>query len=145
MRQRLEAWWLDCGTKDDLLAANRRLLEEGASRDLRGSVDGASRIIGPVVVDDEARIEESEIRGPVIIGPRTIVERSVIGPYTSIGPDCRVVESTVERCMVLDGSVIRGQSHLADSIVGPLVAAQSRSDGARPVGMAVGARTELLL
>ena len=114
----LDGWWLDTGKKDDLLEANRVVLDEWAQRDIKGEVDARSRIFGRVVVEKGAKIDESEVRGPAVIGPGTVVRESFIGPYSSIGPRNNIKQSVIEHCVVLDGVQIEGAERLEDSVVG---------------------------
>lgn len=115
---RLETWWLDCGKKDDLLEANRVVLDDRALREIRGKVDAASKISGRVSLALNGRVSESDIRGPVVIGENTVVERSFIGPYTSIGRDCKLVDAVIEHSVVLDGAQIIGAPRIEDSVIG---------------------------
>jgi glucose-1-phosphate thymidylyltransferase len=97
----ITGWWKDTGKPDDLLAANRLVLQHQEGR-IAGEVDASSELTGAVVVEKGARIVRSQIRGPAIIGPDAIVEDSYVGPYTSIGPGARVAKSEVEHSIVLD-------------------------------------------
>jgi len=116
--ERLQSWWLDCGKKDDLLEANRVVLDEWLHREVAGSVDAASRINGRVRVEEGATIERSEIRGPVLVASGTRITDSFIGPYTSIGRDCAIVRSSLEHCVLLDGAQVEGIPRLEDSVLG---------------------------
>jgi glucose-1-phosphate thymidylyltransferase len=114
----LNHWWLDTGKKDDLLRANRVVLDEWVRRDIRGEVDAGSRLEGRVTLAPGARLLNSTVRGPAIIGADTTIERSFIGPYTSIGARCVVRDSTVEHLVVMDGVQVLGIPRLEDSILG---------------------------
>ena len=115
---RLASWWLDTGEKDDLLEANRVVLDEFAQRDIAGAVDGESKIFGRVTVSAGAQIIGSTVRGPAIIGKNTIIKDSFIGPFTSIGNDCRVLHSSIEHTVLLDGARITEVARLDDSVLG---------------------------
>lgn len=114
----LEGWWLDTGKKDDLLEANRVVLDEWIQRDIQGVVDEASRVLGRVVLQDGAVVRRSQIRGPAVVGTGTVIEDAFIGPYTSIGSDCSIVASTLEHCVLLDRVRVEGVQRLEDSIIG---------------------------
>jgi glucose-1-phosphate thymidylyltransferase len=100
-------WWLDTGKKDDLLEANRILLELIEPR-VDGEVDGASQLVGRVVVEKGARVVNSVVRGPAAIGERTVIENSYVGPFSAIYHDCRIVDSEIEHSIVLENSSIEG-------------------------------------
>ena len=114
----LTGWWLDAGKKDDLLEANRVVLDDLVLRDLRGFVDKASKVLGRVSLSENACIEESTVRGPVVIGEGTHIKNSFIGPYTSIGKNCRIEKTSLEHSVLLDGARIEGVERLEDSVVG---------------------------
>ena len=99
-------WWLDTGKKDDLLEANRILLEQIETR-VQGEVDATSQLVGRVVIDPGARVVNSVIRGPAAIGERTLIENSYIGPFSAIYHDCRIVDSEIEYSIVLENSSIQ--------------------------------------
>lgn len=141
----LEGWWLDTGKKDDLLEANRVVLDEWIQRDVRGAVDDASQLIGRIVLEEGAAVRRSQIRGPAVVGAGTVIEEAFIGPYTSIGLHCSIVGSTLEHCVLLDGVRVEGIQRLEDSIVGK-GAVVRRLHGAHPaVRLMLGDDAEVLL
>ena len=141
----LKSWWLDAGKKDDLLEANRVVLDEWASREIRGSVDGDSRVVGRVVLDGGTQVRRSEVRGPVVVGAGTVIEDAFIGPYSSIGRQCTIKASALEHCVVLDGVRVEGAGRLEDSILGrnAVVCRQSRNHQA--VRLLIGDDAEVVL
>lgn len=113
-----EGWWIDTGKKDDMLEANRLVLEELAAR-VEGFVDADSLLSGKVIVEPGAQIINSTIRGPAIIGEHTRIVNSYIGPFTSIYHHCLVEESEIEHSILLEHSTVRGLPHrLEDSLIG---------------------------
>jgi len=109
-------WWKDTGKLEDLLDANRIVLDALTPRN-----DGVlqdSSIQGRVVIDHDVELVDSFVRGPAIIGRGTRLTRTFIGPYTSIAPDCEIVDSAIEHSVVLDHSVIHGVERLEDSLIG---------------------------
>lgn len=98
-------WWKDTGKLEDILEANRMILEtlEGENR---GMVDATSRIDGSVVIEEGAVIEGSVLRGPLVIGRGSRIERSYVGPFTSIYHDVLIHNSEVEHSIVLENSRI---------------------------------------
>jgi glucose-1-phosphate thymidylyltransferase len=141
----LKSWWLDTGKKDDLLEANRVVLDDWLTTGyLRGSVDAASKVSGRVDLASDAVVEGSEIRGPAIIGSGTVIKNSFIGPYSSLGDNCRITESSLEHCVVLDGVVIEGLEHLEDSVIGQNASIRRSSRNRRAVRLMVGEDSEVL-
>jgi glucose-1-phosphate thymidylyltransferase len=145
MGQQLETWWLDCSKKDDLLEANRVVLDARTQREVKGNMDKASRVAGRVIIEEGATIRQSEIRGPAIIGRGTVVSQSFIGPYTSVGRECQVEESVLEHCVILDRSTIQGVERLEDSIIGQSAVVRRKSANHRAVRLMIGDDTEVLL
>jgi glucose-1-phosphate thymidylyltransferase len=101
----IKGWWKDTGKLEDVLEANRVALS-GLDRDVRGTVDERTRVIGDVVVEEGAVIRNSELRGPLIIGANTVVADSYVGPFTSISRDCRIEGAEIEFSIVLEESRI---------------------------------------
>ena len=114
----LDSWWLDTGKKDDILEANRIVLDEWIKFSIEGRVDDSSIISGRVKVEKGAIIENSEIRGPVVIGSGAVIRNSFIGPYTSIGNFSHIENAELQFSVVLDGAEIRDVTGLDSSIIG---------------------------
>ena len=114
----IKGWWKDTGKLEDLLEANRMALT-AIERDIRGTVDAGSRVIGEVVIGEGAVIERSELRGPLVIGPGTVVRDSYVGPFTSISSRCAIVGSEVEFSIILEESRVENlTTRMEGSLVG---------------------------
>lgn len=114
----LQGWWLDTGKKDDLLEANRVVLDDYLKRDIKGEVDSKCRIIGRVEIRRGAKLENSTVRGPVSIAEDCRIVNSLIGPFTSIGSGTVIENSSIEHSVILDNSRILKVERLADSVIG---------------------------
>ncbi|SEJ53336.1 glucose-1-phosphate thymidylyltransferase [Deinococcus reticulitermitis] len=127
--QRVEGWWKDTGRPQDLLDANRLLLER-LQENVQGEVEG-SRLSGRVVVPASARVVRSKIVGPVLLGENVVVEDAYIGPFTSIGRDSVIRQAEIEHSVVDAGAVIEGvTTRLQDCLIG--VKAQVRGGRTLP-------------
>lgn len=112
-----DGWWLDTGKKDDMLDANRVVLETLVPS-VDGEVDEGSRVQGRVVVEAGAKVVRSDIRGPAIVGAGARIVDSYIGPSTAVGPDCVIEDSEIEHSIMLTGSRLSGVRRVTDSIIG---------------------------
>jgi glucose-1-phosphate thymidylyltransferase len=113
----VKGWWKDTGKIDDMLEANRTVLDT-FDLDIRGTMDDHSSIEGKVVVEDGVEIIDSVIRGPAILGTGTRIVHAFVGPYTSIGRGCTIEHSEIENSIVLEGSQI---SHVDGRIEASLI------------------------
>ena len=114
----VEGWWKDTGKLDDMLEANRLILET-MERRIEGSVDTKSRVEGKVAIEAGAEIIGSVIRGPASIGANARSEHAYVGPFTSIMNDVEIRESELEHSIVLEGSVLSDlASRVIDSLIG---------------------------
>ncbi|MBE9102397.1 glucose-1-phosphate thymidylyltransferase [Vacuolonema iberomarrocanum] len=117
--RQIEGWWLDTGKKDDLLEANRVILDTCADTDMKGEIDESSQVIGRVRIGARSRIINSTIRGPVIIGDDCVIENSFIGPYSSIASDVELLNVDLEHSVLLQGAKITDvHQRIVDSLVG---------------------------
>jgi glucose-1-phosphate thymidylyltransferase len=100
----VKGWWKDTGRLEDMLAANRLVLDT-----IERQVDGElidSQVDGRVVIERGARLERSSIRGPAIIGAGARLTDCYVGPYTAIGEGCAIQDAEVEHSILLAGSVV---------------------------------------
>lgn len=115
----LKGWWLDTGKKDDLLEANRVILDTCLTTELAGFIDDKSRVSGRVQIGTGSRIINSTIRGPVIIGENCYLENCFIGPYTSIANGVTLTEADIEHSVFLQDAKVSGiHQRIVDSLVG---------------------------
>ena len=111
-------YWIDTGKKDDMLEANRLILETFETRTI-GRVDDESEVHGRVVIEEGAEIVNSVVRGPAIIGEHSRIENSYIGPFTSVYHNCLVSDSEIEHSIVLEHSrIVDIPYRIEDSLIG---------------------------
>jgi glucose-1-phosphate thymidylyltransferase len=101
----VNGWWKDTGRLEDMLAANRLVLDTIERRVEGELVD--SQVDGRVAIEHGARLERTAVRGPAIIGAGARLRDCYIGPYTSIGADCEIQNAEVEHSILLAGSAVR--------------------------------------
>ena len=99
-------WWKDTGKPEDILEANRLILED-IKRDISGAiVDENSQILGRVKIGKGTEIVNSKILGPVIIGDKVRVMDSYIGPFTSLSDGVEIKKSEIEYSVVIEETKI---------------------------------------
>ncbi|MEF8842231.1 MAG: glucose-1-phosphate thymidylyltransferase [Haloarculaceae archaeon] len=130
----VEGWWKDTGRPEDIIDANRLLLED-VEGELAGTVEDGAEVSGRVDLRDGARVEDGAVvRGPASIASGTVVEAGTyVGPYTSIGPDTRLAGAHVENSVVVGESTITTEARFVDSLVGRGATVGS-ADGRLPAG-----------
>jgi glucose-1-phosphate thymidylyltransferase len=101
----VKGWWKDTGRLEDMLAANRLVLDP-IEADLAGELID-SQVDGRVVIEAGARLERCTVRGPAIIGSGASLTDCYIGPYTAIGEDCSIQNAEVEHSILLAGSKVK--------------------------------------
>ncbi|MHB0977108.1 MAG: glucose-1-phosphate thymidylyltransferase [Candidatus Aquicultorales bacterium] len=139
----IDGWWKDTGKLEDMLEANRIMLE-GLETDIRGTVEGESTLHGRVVVDDGALIKDSVIRGPVIIGKNTEIIGSYVGPFTSIHDNVKLIRSEVEHSIILADCVLENiGGRLEDSLLGRNVRVHKSDTKPRAFRLMVGDNSEI--
>ena len=74
----VRGWWKDTGRLDDMLEANRLILETVERRVEGELVD--SQVDGRVVVEPGARLERATVRGPAVIGSGALLRDAYVGP-----------------------------------------------------------------
>ncbi len=115
----ISSWWVDTGKKDDILGANRIVLDEtlGEGEEILGDVK-ESKIIGRVRIEEGAYVLKSVVRGPAFIGRNAVVVNSFVGPYTSLGARCVVKNSALEYSVVMEEAQILDIERLDESLIG---------------------------
>ena len=140
----VRGWWKDTGHLEDMLEANRLVLEDIARR-----IDGElvdSRVEGRVVVEKGARLERSLVRGPAVIGADSRITDAYIGPYTSIAPRVVVSRSEIEHSILLSGSSVSDLNARMEASLLGRNAVLARGDGIpKTLRMIVGDNSEIAI
>lgn len=140
--QIVRGWWKDTGGLEDMLEANRLVLE-----DIEPRLDGElvdSRVEGRVVIEAGARLERSLVRGPAIIGADTTITDSYVGPYTSIDSGVVISGSEIEHSIVLSGSsIIDLHARMEASLLGRNVKLARNSAQPKTLKFMVGDNSEI--
>jgi len=141
----IEGWWKDTGRLEDMLEANRFVLD-GVTASSAGHVDESSKLIGKVVVEAGAEICNSVIRGPAIIGERSRIINSYIGPFTSIYHGCEIRNSELEHSIVLENSkILDVATKIEDSLIGKEVVIRRTEELPKALRFMLGDRSEVQL
>jgi glucose-1-phosphate thymidylyltransferase len=100
----VQGWWKDTGRLEDMLDANRLILDNLSERIEGELID--SQVDGRVVIEPGARLERTKVRGPAIVGADARLSDCYIGPYTAIGERCTISKSEVEHSILLAGCTV---------------------------------------
>jgi glucose-1-phosphate thymidylyltransferase len=110
-------WWKDTGKLEDMLEANRLILDVLEPR-IDGTLEG-STIEGRVVLEAGARLINSSVRGPAIIGAGALVEDAYVGPYSAISTGVVIRRAEVEHSIFLEDSRVEDiDARIESSLVG---------------------------
>jgi len=125
----LQGWWLDIGSNDGLVEANRVVLDAFLKRDIKGEVNSQSHIVGRVQIGEGTKLENSLVRGPILIAANCRIKNSLIQPFTNIRAGTVIEDSSLEHSVILENCQILKIEHLADSVIGrnTVLAGQGKS------------------
>ena len=102
-------WWKDTGTPKDIIHANKLILEsmieetknDGIFIGKNCIIESDSKIIAPVIIDDNCKIKSN----------------TFIGPNVSVGKNSTLENCTVENSIIMDDCFIQNQIKIIDSII----------------------------
>jgi glucose-1-phosphate thymidylyltransferase len=100
----VRGWWKDTGRLEDMLEANRLILDNLLERVEGELID--SQVDGRVVIEPGACLERTIVRGPAIVGAGSRLSDCYIGPYTAIGEHCTISGAEVEHSILLSGCTV---------------------------------------
>lgn len=111
-------YWKDTGTPEDIIEANKFLLERMTPY-FNGIKEDNVSTSGNLMIGENSVLKNgSEICGPVIIGKNCIIGNHVnIGPNTSIGDDCKLVNCDIQDCIIMSNCEIDAKIKIRKSII----------------------------
>ncbi|MFB6197778.1 MAG: glucose-1-phosphate thymidylyltransferase, partial [Halobacteriaceae archaeon] len=112
-------WWKDTGRPEDILEANRLILED-KELNVGGLVEDGAETHGRIELADSAVIKDGAVvRGPVSIAENTTIKNGTyVGPYTSIGANSTLEDIHIENTVVIGDSEITANTRITDSLLG---------------------------
>ncbi len=110
----VSGWWKDTGTPEDIIDANRLVLDS-----LKNEESHGSNFEGSVILGKNTTIsKDSFIKGPVIIGDNCVIGPAVrIGPYVSIGNRTNLQNCEISNSIIMDECKISSKIVITDSII----------------------------
>lgn len=117
--EEVDGRWLDPGKFDDMLEANRFMLDLASPDRIEAEVDQKSEIKGKVEMGEGSVIRGSKIVGPVVIGQGVEVNNAKLGPYVTIEDNCEVNGATLVNTVLMTGTKINHVDRvIKDSYIG---------------------------
>jgi glucose-1-phosphate thymidylyltransferase len=140
----VRGWWKDTGQVQDMLDANRLILDDLPERIEGQLID--SRVEGRVAIEPGAVLERSTVRGPAVIGRGARIADAYIGPYTAIGDDVTIDHAELEHSIVLAGSTLRDlETRIEASLIGRNVVIGRSPELPRAYRFVVGDNAEIAI
>jgi len=111
-------WWKDTGTPEDILHANKLILDSIGEKN-QFVLDDNYKVQGNIALGQNLSItNDSLITGPVIIGDNCkIGPKARIGPYVSIGNNSTITNCEIENSIIMNDCKIDCNSKIVDSII----------------------------
>ena len=97
--------WIDCGNKEAVVHANKRMLDIKRNEKLHAD---SAQLINAVVIP------------PCFIGKNAVIKDSVIGPYVSVGNNSVISESIIVNSVIGEETVIKDAT-MSNSMIGNYV------------------------
>lgn len=144
----ITGWWKDTGKHEDLLSANKLLLDHMGSADFpnHGTIQTGAQISGNVHIGIGSRISSDvKIIGPAIIAENCVLEHCQIGPYVTITQGTEIKNATIDHSIILDNCVIDCDLHISQSILGKHITLVEKREGHLGRKMIIGDRTVIEL
>ena len=111
-------WWKDTGTPEDIIHANKLVLDSIGTEN-QFLIDDNAEITNNIVIGTGTTISsDSIITGPVIIGKNCTISNGVqLGPYVSVGDNCNLKQCSIQDSIIMTDCIIDSKSNFESSII----------------------------
>ncbi len=111
-------YWKDTGTSEDIIHANKFILEHSDSY-FHGKKEDGVTLSDNIMVGENSLIKNgAKIIGPTIIGKNCIIHSdTIIGPNASIGDNSIIAKCNIKDSIIMSGCNIDGEFKIKDSII----------------------------
>ena len=111
-------WWKDTGTPEDIIHANKLVLDSIGTEN-QFLIDDNAEITNNIVIGSGTTISsDSIITGPVIIGKNCTISNGVrLGPYVSVGDNCNLKQCSIQDSIIMTDCIINVKSNFESSII----------------------------
>ena len=110
--------WCYSDDTEDLLIANRMMLDALPVPAVDGSFGVDNVVDGRVAISSTARLSGCVLHGPVAVDDGAVIEDSYVGPYTAVGAGAILIGAEIDNTMVLAGAEI---THPGQRIEGSII------------------------
>ena len=128
--EKITEFWKDTGTPNDIIEANRILLNNMPT-EFNGEKEPGVSIEGKVIVGKGTIIKNGvKIVGPTIIGKNCLIEENTnIGENTSIGDESKIISANISNSIIMSNCTIEGELTVRDSIIASNSKIQQKQNG----------------
>lgn len=110
--------WQDIGNPEDLLAANKKILDSFTVDEIYSDITTDNTTTGKLSIGKNVSLTSSTINGPCSIADNCRVSSCHIGPYTSIDSNSIIEKSSIDNCIILKDCHIENIDGLSNSVIG---------------------------
>jgi len=144
--QIVKGWWKDTGAPEDILEANRLILDE-IKPEIKSKIQNLACLQGRVSIGENTTIKDGAIiRGPTIIGDNSTIENNLyIGPYTSIGNNTKINRGEIENSIIMDNCHIDIDDRITDSLIGSKSTITSNKNKPKARRFLIGEQSQITL
>jgi glucose-1-phosphate thymidylyltransferase len=111
-------YWKDTGTPEDILHANKLLLEDMKSY-VNGDIEEGVKVTGKVIIGKNSIIKkDTKLVGPIIIGENCIISnKAELGPNISLGNNSKISGCRIKNSIIMENTEINCNENIQDSII----------------------------
>jgi glucose-1-phosphate thymidylyltransferase len=110
-------YWKDTGTPEDVLHANKKILEKIIGNSEDGGKDNSIISNNSIIGEGSIIKGNSVISNSVIIGKNCIIEDACIESYTSLGNGTIVTSAKIKNSIIMENCKIEGKLTIKNSII----------------------------